>query len=55
MSSGGKKAPGGGGAGKGKGAGKGVKLKDDLVRIVYGYGDAKEPVQVRDRPPPRPN
>lgn len=42
MSSSGK-APGGGGGGKGKG----VKLNDDLVRIVYGYGDAKEPVQVR--------
>lgn len=47
MSSGGK-APGGkSGGGGGGGGGKKGKLKDDLVRIVYGYGDAKEPVQVR--------
>lgn len=44
MSSGGK-AP-GGKSGGGGGGGKKGKLKDDLVRIVYGYGDAKEPVQV---------
>lgn len=38
----------GGGKGGGSGdSGGAVNLKNDLVRIVYGYGDAKEPVKVR--------
>ena len=38
------------GAGGGKGSGKGKRgggkgMQDDLVRIVYGYGDEKQPTQ----------
>lgn len=40
-------ASGGGKGGGGRNGPTMVNLKDDLVRIVYGYGDAKEPVKVR--------
>lgn len=33
--------------GGGKGGSGGANLTNDLIRIVYGYGDAKEPVKVR--------